>query len=379
MTRGRAVAALLLAVLSSGCGKPSRVVLGVGLSSNGLSSVRLAVQQINADGGIEGVPVELVGPNWPELKDAYAPPVVLQLAARFVSVPDLLAVVGHSDSASTLSAAAVYNRGGVPHLVTIATNPVITNIGPWTYRLCLSDAAQGPALADYAVAQWKKRRIAIFVVNDDYGRALAERFEKRVRELGATVADVVMHRNVLQADDEEMIRSSLERLKADPPDLLALFQRVSAAHWTLGAARAAGITADALGGDDLAQVRFPRQQPALTEGVRVSLFYRPDPGDLRSAAFAEDFRALAGVDPDYGQAFAYDAVYLIQAAIRENGFTRAGVRKYLDGLVAGRTVVHGVGGPFTFGADHDARRPLYIAEVRGQRFQVIAPLPAAPQ
>jgi hypothetical protein len=49
-------------------------------------------------------------------------------------------------------------------------------------------------------------------------------------------------------------------------------------------------------------------------------------------------------------------------------YSRAGVKAYLDGLIAGRTPVHGVAGTFTLGPDHDPRRLLYVAEVRGQQF-----------
>src|SRR6185503_187532 len=131
------------------------------------------------------------------------------------------AVIGHSDSASTLSAASFYNQQKIPQIVTIATNPAITNIGEWTYRLCLSDAAQGPALAEYAVKDWGKRRIAVFYVNDDYGRGLAQLFEKH---------------------DYQMIQSSLKFIKAQgEPDLIVLFQRIAAAEWTIKAIRDAGL------------------------------------------------------------------------------------------------------------------------------------------
>lgn len=373
MTRLRMLVVVAALLAGTACqAKPKRVVLGVGLSANNHAAVMLAAREINAAGGIAGVPLQLFG--LAEQQNRYDPQVVIRSASRFVGVPELLAVIGHSDSASTLSAAATYNKHGVPQIVTIATNPAITNIGPWTYRLCLSDAAQGPALAEYAVRSWRKRRIAMFVVNDDYGRALSERFEKRARDLGATISEVVMHRNRLEADDEEMIRASLGRMKAEPPDLVVLFQRVAAAIWTLRAMHEAGIEVDKLGGDDLAQESFISREPALTRGIRVSEFYRVDERDPRAAKFRSAFRALAGVDPDSSQAFAYDAVYLFRDALASAGFTRADVRRYLDGLVADGRVVHGVAGPYTLGPDHDARRSMYIAEIRDGRFEVLEPL-----
>jgi branched-chain amino acid transport system substrate-binding protein len=366
------MALVVAAVGAASCNrKPDRVVLGIGMTDNARAALTLAEREVNASGGVGGVPLKL---QWGG-DDSYDPKLIIKAADQFVEARDLVAVIGHSDSASTLTAAASYNRGGVPQIVTIATNPAITNIGVWTYRLCLSDAAQGPALAEYAVNDWKKRRIAIFYVNDDYGRALAERFERRAGELGGIIVSATMHRNVLQSDDQEAIRIALADMKRGAqPDLVVLFQRVPAALWTLKAIREAGIEVDKLGCENLAQFYFIEGGPELTEGVRVSQFLDVDPADPRAVKFAADFRAITATDPDYSQAFAYDAVYLLRGAALEGRYTRAGVKAYLDRLIRDRTPVRGVAGTFTLGADHDARRPLYIAEIHAGRFRTIKPL-----
>lgn len=371
MRRALALVMTTVALAAPACRvQPGRVVVGIGLASNAHEAVALAAKEINSAGGIAGVRLELAGLDWKV--DRFDPAAVLAWATRFAQTRDLVAVIGHSDSASTLSAAASYNRAGVPQIVTIATNPAITSIGPWTYRLCLSDAAQGPALADYAVTDWKKRRIAVFFVNDDYGRGLERRFETRIHELGAEVVATVMHRNILGPDDQETIRMALADMKQrTKPDLVVLFQRVPAAVWTLRAIHEAGLDVDKLGSDNLAQLWFIESEPELAEGVRVSQFIDPDPEDPRAAKFVRSFRAITGRDPDYGQAFAYDAVYLLRDALAQGRYTRAGVKAYLDRLISEKTPVHGVGGTFTLGPDHDPRRALHIAEIRNGHFHVI--------
>jgi branched-chain amino acid transport system substrate-binding protein len=376
VNRSMLAAAFVVGLAMAACNsRPSRVVVGIGLNAAYHSAVTLAAREINARGGIGGVPLEFVGLEWDGSVYAEGPAALLKWTERFNKTRDLVAIIGHSDSASTLSAAASYNRVGIPQLVTIATNPAITNIGVWTYRLCLSDAAQGPALAEYAVNDWKKRRIAIIFVNDDYGRGLAQLFEKRVRELGAEIVGSVMHRDALDLDDREMIRSVLGNLKkGTPPDLIALFQRAATATWTLEAIRDAGIVVDKLGGDSLSEPAFSESRPELTEGIRVSLFLRPEPDNRRALTFARDFRAITGRDPGYGETFAYDAVYLLRDAVLGGGYSRAGVKAYLDRLIRDRTQVRGVGGSFTLGSDHDARRPFYVAEIRDGKFRALKTL-----
>ena len=368
--------AALVALGLPGCSdpRPGRVVLGIGLTPNSHAGVKLAADEINAAGGIDGVRLELAGLDSTS-PDAYSPWAILATAAKFNAIPELLAVIGHSDSASTLAAAASYNRDGIPQIVTIATNPAITNIGSWTYRLCLSDSTQGPALATYAVQQWRKTRLGIIYVNDDYGRGLARLFEARARALGAHIVATAMHRNKLQAEDQQTIAETLADLKREEADMVALFQRVEAAKWTLHALRGAGLDAAVLGSDNLAQHAFARDPSGLADGVRVSQFVNLDTSRPRVARFVDRIKAATGRDPDYAQAYGYDAVFMVRDAILRGGFTREGVKSSLDRLITGTERVQGVTGSFTLAADHDARRPLYIAEVRAGAFRLLGALP----
>jgi branched-chain amino acid transport system substrate-binding protein len=346
---------------------PQRLAIGVALSPTNHPGVELALQEINAAGGVGGRPIEPVGLDWKA--DVFDPTSVLEWAERFARTEELVAVIGHSDSTSTLSAAAVYNQHRLPQIVTIATHPAITNIGDWTYRLCISDARQGPALAEYAVRRWGKRRIAVFYVNDDYGRGLDQRFEQRVRELGGEIVASVLHRNVLQPEDYELIASALARLRGEgEPDLFALFQRIEASDWIVQAIRDAGFSTPILGGDNLSRGAFLERNAALKEGIRASHFFLLEGGGPRAQQFVAAFRRFAGQDPDYGTAFAYDAVYLLRDAIAGGGGSREGVKAYLDRLIAEGRRVEGATGAYVLGADHDARREFFIAEVEDGRF-----------
>jgi hypothetical protein len=99
------------------------------------------------------------------------------------------------------------------------------------------------------------------------------------------------------------------------------------------------------------------------EGVRVSQFFLPTSEDSRAAKFLRDYREFTGHDADYGEAFAYDAVYLVRDAAMGGGTTRVGVKSYLDRLIRERIPQTGVAGTYFLGPDHDARRPLYIVGI----------------
>ncbi len=362
---------LVLAVLAGCSGRPDEVSIGVGLSVLNHQAIQLALNEISAAGGVNGVPVRAVGMEW-KYRDTVRPSDVISWAERFSRTPGLVAVIGHSDSSSSLSAAAIYNQNHVPQIVTIATSPALTQVGDWTYRLCLTDAKQGPALAQYSLDKWGKKSFAIFYVNDDYGRGLARAFENEVRRLGGSVSSSLMHRNLLQSDDKDLIRSTIERLVAEnPPDVYVLFQREAAAAWTLGEIRARNPQPSVLAGDSLGAVEFVKENPALTEGIRVSQFFLPDPRNPKAVDFVRKYKEFTGEEPGYGQAFAYDAVYLVADAMRRQGFTREAVKAYMDQLIREKTVIHGAGGDYRIGPDHDGRRSVYIAEARNGRYHML--------
>lgn len=369
-----ALCALALGLISC-APKPKQVILGVAINQDNHPGVRLAVEQINSQGGIRGIPMVAMGLDW-RGGDPFEPLEIHRWAQRFADTKDLVAVIGHSDSSSTLSAAAYYNQKQIPQIVTLATNPAITNIGDWTYRLCLSDARQGPALAEYAVNEWGKKRIAVFYVNDDYGRGLTQLFEKRVQALGGEIVASTMHRNVLSHEDKDLIHSVLLKLKQrGSPQIIALFQRMGAAIWTLQAIRDAGIQCEILGGDSLAMAPLFKSEPQLTEGIRVSLFFNPRAEGARTRQFVRDFRQFANQEPDNGNAFAYDAVLLVADAVRNEGSSRDGVKRYLDRLIRQKSLITGAAGPYTLGRDHDVRRSLFIGQGHGGTIEFLKELP----
>jgi branched-chain amino acid transport system substrate-binding protein len=340
------------------------MVMGVALSQYGNYGAQIALREINAAGGIDGVPMEAIfmqrDPN--ASIDAKTD---MAWAQKFAGNDELIAVIGHANSVATLGGASLYNQAKLPHIVTQSTNPEITNIGGWTYRLCLSDKVQGPSLAEHAVKRWGKRKIAVIYANDDYGRGLSEAFTKRALELGAEIVQGIMHNRVLTSDDKDFLRLRLERLKReDKPDLIALFLSSDAGLWILDTLHQLGIQTGLLGGDTLAKISFARDNKDRMEGMHLSQFFFPKLDDARCAAFIKNYRELDKAESNHtSAALAYDAAYLLRDAILHGGYNRGGVKSYLDRLIREKTAVAGVSGIFVIGPDHDAKRSLYIVEV----------------
>jgi branched-chain amino acid transport system substrate-binding protein len=374
MIRPTTVLLLFLSALAGGCdSRPQRVVLGVAVNVHDHPAVELAVREINRSGGINGVPLELDGLDW-QVPVRFPPSEILEWVERFEGNHDLLAVIGHTDSTSTLTSAALYNRKRIPQIVTIATHPAVTRMGEWIYRMCVTDDVQGLALARYAVQDWGKSDIAVFYVNDDYGKGLAQAFHNEAERLGARIVSSTFHDHALIGAELERIGAVLERLRREdrPPDLFVLFQRTRAAVLTAAEIRRLGFEAGILCSDSVSHPSVLRSDTDAIEGMRLSQFLTSSADDPGTQEFFRKHRELTGRDPGYSESFAYDAVYLFRDAVAGGGFSREGVKRHLDRLVRSGESVQGVSGEFRFGTDRDAVRSFHIVEIRDRRFRPIA-------
>ena len=204
-----------------------------------------------------------------------------------------------------------------------ASNPDLTGIGRYTFRVCATDLAHGAKLARFAYQVLGARTVAVLYLNDDYGRGILWTFVEEFRRLGGTVDE----RDPYLAATADF-SPYLERIQrsARAQVLMIAGDRASAAA-ILRQARARGITLPVMGGDALTGIQ---SEGAIAEGVYLTSNYLPDQAGPKSATFLRAYAAAnGGVVPDHRGAGAYDAIYLIAQAIAEAGPSRAAIRDAL--------------------------------------------------
>ena len=170
-----AVAALLTACAAAD-GGPVRIgVAGSFSDPIGLPmklAAELAAEEINATGGVNGRPLELV------TRDDYADPDSAVFVAGDLYQTEVSAIVGHLFSSTTLAAAPVYNGGDDPvaAISPSSSSPEVTAAGDHTFRVCPSDLAHGAALARWVRERLGLERGAVLYLNDQYGRGIRQTF-----------------------------------------------------------------------------------------------------------------------------------------------------------------------------------------------------------
>jgi branched-chain amino acid transport system substrate-binding protein len=355
-------AALVLAA----CRSPSGPIL-IGLAGplsqpRGTSMFRaaqLAVDQINAKGGVRGRPLRLKPAD-----DSGSENVAVRVAEQLYADPAVVAVVGHLSSDPTLAAARVYGAGTSPLTLVSpsASSPDLTGITPYFFRVCPSDLQHGPQLARFAWHTLGARRAGIIYLNNDYGRGVRRSFAAEFARLGGSVVEADPY-----VGQTETLEPYLSRMRqGGGVDVLLLAAERPGAELALREMQAQGLRWPVIGGDALTGIEA---DGALAEGVHVSSAYLPDRPDERNLTFVTDYaRANSGQRPDHRGAGAYDVVYLLRRAIAEGGAGREQIRDYLARVGRGKAPFEGVTGTVAFDANGDVPgKQVVIGVVRSGR------------
>ena len=145
-----------------------------------LKAAQLVVKDINAQGGINGVPVELLVED-----DACKPEIATNTATKLVSA-GVNAIIGHVCSGATKAALPIYRSANLPVISPSATTPSLTQHGeyPNFYRTIAADDAQARTEVNFAIDTLKVHNIAIIHDKGDYGKGLAESAQTLIEQSG---------------------------------------------------------------------------------------------------------------------------------------------------------------------------------------------------
>src|SRR4051794_29240485 len=139
-----------------------------------LNGARLAVDELNAAGGVLGRPVELVVEDNRSVAGESA-----TAAKKLIARDRVAGRIGGGLAGPPLEAAPVAQAAGIPLITPAATNPKVTQVGDCIFRVCFIDPFQGDVIAAFARRQLGLKRAALLIeAGAPYSVGLAEYFEK---------------------------------------------------------------------------------------------------------------------------------------------------------------------------------------------------------
>jgi len=320
----------------------------------------LAFEEANAAGGVLGRPVELVTEDNQSKAGESA-----TIAKKFVSRDRVIAVLGGNPSTNSLEAAPILQNARIPMIAISSTNPRVTEMGNYIFRVCFIDPFQGAVLAKFARETLHAQRAAILTsVNNPYSVGISKVFREKFTAAGGEVVIEQRH-----SEGDKDFRAQLTAIKAAGVD--AIFH---SSNYTEGAliciqARQLGFTGPLFGGDAWEAPQLIEIGGAAVEGTYYSTHASPESTAPVMQNFIRKFRARwAGETPDSIAALGYDAAGLLFDALKRAGTTESA--RLRDAIATTRDF-SGVTGRITIDQDRNATKSAVILTVKNGKFAYV--------
>ncbi len=322
--------------------------------------VILAVEEVNAAGGVLGKKLELLTEDNQSKQGESA-----TIAKKFVARDRVVAVLGGNPSVNSLEAAPILQNARVPMIAISSTNPKVTEIGSYIFRVCFIDPFQGAVLAKFARNTLQVSRVALLTsVSNPYSVGLSKVFRERF-----TAAGGVISADHKYSEGDKDFRAQLTALKAAQSDAIIATGNYTEAALICVQARQLGFTGPIFGGDAWEAPQLIEIGGAAVEGTYYSTHASPESTTSEMRSFVRKFRARwDGETPDALAALGYDAAGLLADALRRAGTTE---EPRLRDAIAATQDYPGVTGRTTIDAQRNASKPVVILTVKGGRLKYV--------
>jgi branched-chain amino acid transport system substrate-binding protein len=332
-----------------------------GVSQFGIGCHRgflLAFEQINGEGGILGQKIELITED-----DQSKPGQSATAVRKLITQDKVAAILGDATSSATLEAAPIAQSDKIPMMTPTATNPRITEVGDFIFRVCFLDEFQGRMLARFAREQLKAQKIFTLTdVKQDYSVDLLKFFEDEFTKLGGTI---VGEQSYSTGDTD--FRAQLTPIRAVKPDAVYVPGYYQEAALIVKQGRQIGLTMPFIGCDGWANQALIEIGGKAVNGCFFTNHFSPDDQSPIVKSFVTKYQEKYGTLPDTFSALGYDAARLLSGAIQRAGSTDpAAVRDAL----ARTADFQGVTGQISFDANRNASKPGLIVTVKDGKFEV---------
>lgn len=363
---------LLLALVLVGCGGRSPIPLGfsgelTGIHSDlgvqGRNGVQLAVETVNAAGGVVGRPLEL------RVRDDLGTPEGARAADRALIEAGVVAIIGHMTSAQTLAALPLTEAAGVVLVSPTTSTYALSGQQDLFFRLISSNAQEARTLARYIHAVHGAPPVALIYDEDNYAFTWTfwEAFSETYRGLGGETGDTVAYSASARPNFGPLVADLLD---GEPGGVLVAASAVDTAM-IAQQIRRVDVETDLFATGWANTDALLKNGGRAVEGLKIVVPFDETGGSPQQRAFQQRYRDRFGREPNFAAAFAYDAVLVLAAALEETG----GRAEALPEALAGIEGVEGAIGEIALDAYGDAIRPHFLVKIVDGRFVTLERLP----
>ena len=320
-----------------------------------VKGIEMAVEEINAAGGIDGKQIEIV-----KYDTKSEPAEATTLATKLMTQDDVLTIIGPATSGSFKATIPVANQNEIPVISGSATADDVTvsngQLQEYAFRTCFSDSYQGTAMANFATKNRDaKTAVIIKDTSSDYAKGLADNFKATFEANGGTIVAEEGY-----AAGETNFNTILTRIKAQDFEVIYMPGYYEEVGLAIKQARDLGINQPILGGDGFdSPVLLEKAGAAALNDVFYTNHYSSlDKSNTKVQEFIAAFNEKYGEDPNAFHALGYDTAYFVANAI---GNASELTGPAIKDAMANTKDFEGVTG--TFSIDPETHEPIKAALV----------------
>jgi branched-chain amino acid transport system substrate-binding protein len=332
------IVGIIIILLFSSCAKKKDVVLlGEYGSLTGVTAtfgkstqrgIEMALEEINQAGGIEGKLLEIIVED-----DQSKPEEAATAVKKLINQDKVILVLGEVASSRSLAGAPICQEAKVPMITPSSTNPKVTQVGDYIFRVCFIDPFQGEVMAKFARNTLKVTRAAILKdIKNDYSVGLADFFTQTFEQLGGKI---IAEESYSEGDIE--FRAQLTALKAKNPEVIFIPGYYTEVGLIARQARDLDITVPLIGGDGWDSPRLVEIGGEALDNTYYSNHYTPEDPRPEIQNFISKYREKYNEVPDAMAPLGYDAAWIAFDAIKRSGILKEeNIKKaYTDNPKAG--------------------------------------------
>ena len=334
-------------------------IASFGTSSH--SGAEMAVDEINASGGILGRQIEAIWDDNASKTDEAA-----KVAAKHCSQDKVDVIIGSVASSNSLAIAKVAEDNKVPMVTPASTKTSLTlnedgSTRKYIFRTCFTDDFQAERMIEFASLDDgpinAERAVIFYDADSDYSVGIRD----RIREVAPQVGVEIVAEDSFLASSETDFRSKLNRFKSEDFDVLIVPGYYDKVALIANQAREVGLDQPLLGGDGFdSPDLFDIAQDSIV-GSFFTNHYAADDQDPAVQDFVNGYKARnGGKTPDAMAILAYDAVYAVKQAYEDAG---AIDKEAFVTAMSNLTNFKGAAGMVTINDQHNATKKLVVLEI----------------
>ena len=313
-------------------------------------AVQMAVEEINAKGGINGVQIKLYAED--SEGDSQK---ALAAMEKLSSSDGVCAVIGPVLTGESFSVAERAQAEGIVIITPSASHKDITNVGDYIFRTTPSDGLQGEVAGKYWYQVLGYRKLAVLYAKNDYSQGLYESMSEAFSEDGG---EIVATETFMVGDKD--FKTQLTNLKNTDAEAIYIPDYTAEMAQILEQAAQLGIDKPFLSSDGFLSEEIYTLAGQYTDGVVYTASAKIEESDL-TKVFKENYTAKWGVGPDSFASNAYDATYILASVIEKVGTDRKAIKEGMQQVKD----FEGVNGIINFAENGDLVASQGIYKVEG--------------